>query len=82
MANFLSSHLLHFIVMGTGIAMIMGLLTPTQRWDRTKKSIVKYWLGLVGIVSRDVGCGFQSTDTIDGPKEIPSWDDSNRDSRE
>lgn len=49
MANFLSSHLLHFIVMGTGIAMIMGLLTPTQRSDRTKKSIVKYWLGLVGI---------------------------------
>ena len=49
MVNFLSSHLLHFIVMGTGIAMIMGLLTPTQRWDRTKKSIVKYWLGLIGI---------------------------------
>jgi len=35
--------------MGTGIAMIMGLLTPTQRFERTKKSIIKYWFGLIGI---------------------------------
>ncbi|HCG36749.1 MAG: hypothetical protein ACO25G_02260 [Holophagaceae bacterium] len=49
MTNFFSSHLLHFIIMGTGIAMIMGLLTPTQRFERTKKSIIKYWFGLIGI---------------------------------
>ncbi|MFM8233674.1 MAG: hypothetical protein ACKN9J_01085 [Holophagaceae bacterium] len=49
MNNLLSSHLLHFILMGTGISIVMGFLTPTQRLDRTKKSIMKHWLGLIGI---------------------------------
>ncbi|MBI4911838.1 MAG: hypothetical protein HY823_03795 [Acidobacteria bacterium] len=47
--RFLSSHAIHFLVMGTGIALVLGLLTPTTRPERTRMSILKHLGGLVGI---------------------------------
>ena len=47
--KFLSSHVLHFVLMGGGIALILGLLTPTLRPERTRRSILKYAGGLIGL---------------------------------
>ncbi len=47
--KFISSHVIQFFVMGLGIALILGLLTPTTRAERTRNSIIKYALGLLGI---------------------------------
>jgi len=47
--KFLSSHVLQFFIMGTGISLILGLLTPTTRPERTRASILKYAAGLLGI---------------------------------
>lgn len=47
--RFLSSHVLHFLIMGTGIALVLGLMTPTLRPERTRNSILKYAAGLLGI---------------------------------
>jgi MFS superfamily sulfate permease-like transporter len=47
--KFLSSHVIHFFVMGLGMSMVLGMLTPTTRMERTKASIIKYALGLIGI---------------------------------
>jgi hypothetical protein len=46
---FLSSHVLHFLVMGSGISLILGLLHPTTRPERTKASILKHAAGFIGI---------------------------------
>ena len=35
--KFISSHVIQFFLMGGGIALILGLLTPTTRADRTRK---------------------------------------------
>jgi hypothetical protein len=35
--------------MGVGISLILGLLTPTTRPERTRQSILKYGAGLLGI---------------------------------
>lgn len=45
----LSSHVLHFLIMGAGIALVLGMLTPTTRPARTRASILKHLAGLVGI---------------------------------
>ena len=47
--TFLSSHVIHFLLMGAGIALILGLLTPTLRPERTRASILKYAGGLLGL---------------------------------
>lgn len=47
--RFFSSHVVHFLLMGGGIAVILGLLTPTTRPERTRMSILKHAAGLVGI---------------------------------
>lgn len=47
--KFLSSHVIHFLLMGGGIALVLGMLTPTLRPGRTKASVLKYLCGLVGI---------------------------------
>lgn len=47
--RFLGSHVLHFLIMGTGLALVLGLLHPTLRPERTRASILKYFGGLVGI---------------------------------
>ena len=47
--KFLSSHVLQFFIMGIGISLILGLLTPTTRPERTRQSILKYAGGLLGI---------------------------------
>ena len=47
--RFLSSHVIHFFVMGLGIAVVLGLLHPTQRPERTRASILKHMAGLLGI---------------------------------
>lgn len=47
--RFLSSHVLHFLIMGSGIALVLGMLTPTLRPERTRRSILKHLAGLVGI---------------------------------
>lgn len=45
----LSSHVIHFLLMGVGLALVLGMLKPTTRWERTKTSMGKHALGLVGI---------------------------------
>lgn len=47
--RFLGSHTLHFLIMGLGLALVLGLLHPTTRPERTRASILKHALGLVGI---------------------------------
>lgn len=47
--KFLSSHVIQFFIMGIGISLVMGLLTPTTRPERTRQSILKYLGGLLGI---------------------------------
>ena len=47
--RFLSSHVIHFVLMGAGISLILGLLTPTTRPERTRASILKHGAGLLGI---------------------------------
>ncbi len=47
--KFLSSHVIHFFLMGAGISLVLGMLTPTLRPERTRNSILKYLGGLVGI---------------------------------
>lgn len=47
--KFLSSHVFQFFIMGSGLSLILGLLTPTTRPARTRNSILKYAGGLLGI---------------------------------
>ena len=47
--KFLSSHVIQFFLMGAGMALVLGLLTPTTRPERTRNSILKYAGGLLGI---------------------------------
>ncbi len=47
--HFLSSHVLHFFIMGLGISAVLGLLYPTLRPERTRASILKHAAGLLGI---------------------------------
>jgi len=47
--RFLGSHVIHFLIMGIGIALVLGLLTPTKRPQRTRVSILKHAAGLIGI---------------------------------
>ena len=47
--RFLASHVIHFIVMGLGIALVLGLLHPTTRPERTRASILKHAAALIGI---------------------------------
>lgn len=47
--KFLSSHVFHFFIMGAGISVILGMLYPTTRPERTKWSILKHAGGLLGI---------------------------------
>ena len=47
--RFLSSHVLHFFLMGLGISVVLGMITPTTRPARTRMSILKHLGGLVGI---------------------------------
>lgn len=47
--KFLSSHVIHFFLMGIGLSLVLGLLTPTTRPERTRASILKYAAGLLGI---------------------------------
>jgi len=47
--KFLSSHVIQFLIMGIGVSVILGLLTPTSRPERTRQSILKYAGGLLGI---------------------------------
>lgn len=47
--KFLSSHVIQFLIMGIGISLVMGFLTPTTRPERTRQSILKYLGGLLGI---------------------------------
>lgn len=46
---FLSSHVIHFFLMGIGISLVLGMLTPTTRPARTRASVIKYAIGLVGL---------------------------------
>lgn len=47
--KFISSHVIQFFLMGSGIALILGLHTPTTRPERTRNSIIKYAAGLLGV---------------------------------
>jgi len=47
--RFLGSHVIHFLVMGLGIGLVLGLLKPTGRPERTRLSVLKHVAGLVGI---------------------------------
>ena len=47
--RFLSSHVIHFLLMGLGISVVLGMITPTARPERTRMSILKHLGGLVGI---------------------------------
>ncbi len=47
--RFLASHVLNFALMGLGIALVLGLLHPTTRPERTRASIWKHVGGLLGI---------------------------------
>lgn len=47
--RFFSSHVVHFLIMGSGIAVILGLLTPTRRPERTRSSVLKHLAGLLGV---------------------------------
>jgi len=47
--RFLGSHIIHFLVMGLGVSVVLGMLKPTTRPERTLKSIRNHTLGLVGI---------------------------------
>lgn len=47
--RFLSSHVIHFAVMGLGIALVLGLLRPTMKAERTKRSILNHAAALLGI---------------------------------
>lgn len=46
---FLSSHVIHFLIMGLGISLVLGMLHPTTRVERTKVSILKHAGGFLGI---------------------------------
>ena len=45
----LSSHVIHFVLMGLGIALVLGLLKPTMRPERTKRSIRNHAIALIGL---------------------------------
>ena len=47
--KFLSSHVFQFLIMGAGISLILGLLTPTLRPERTRQSILKHGGALLGL---------------------------------
>lgn len=47
--RFLSSHVIQFFLMGLGISVVLGMITPTTRPERTRMSILKHLGGLVGI---------------------------------
>ncbi|HZU52379.1 MAG TPA: hypothetical protein VFF77_00665 [Holophagaceae bacterium] len=47
--RFLSSHVIHFALMGLGIALVLGLLKPTTKPERTKRSVFNHAAALIGI---------------------------------
>jgi hypothetical protein len=47
--RFLGSHVIHFLVMGLGIALVVGMLKPTLRPERITRSIRNHAIGLIGI---------------------------------
>lgn len=47
--RFLASHVIHFFVMGLGISVVLGLLHPTMRPERTRASILRHVAGLIGL---------------------------------
>jgi MFS superfamily sulfate permease-like transporter len=47
--KFLSSHVIHFFIMGAGLSLVLGLLHPTSRPERTRASILKHAAGLLGV---------------------------------
>jgi hypothetical protein len=47
--RFLGSHVIHFLIMGLGISLVMGMLKATLRPRRTIMSIRNHALGLIGI---------------------------------
>jgi hypothetical protein len=47
--RFLSDHVIHFVVMGLGISLVLGLLKPTLKPERTKRSILTHAACLIGI---------------------------------
>jgi len=47
--RFLGSHVIHFLVMGLGVSVVLGMLKPTLRRERTIKSMGNHALGLLGI---------------------------------
>ncbi len=47
--KFLASHVIHFFLMGLGISVVLGMITPTTHPERTRMSILKHLGGLVGI---------------------------------
>lgn len=49
MVKFISSHTIQFFIMGTGISLILGLLTPTTKPARTRNSILRHLAGLLGV---------------------------------
>jgi hypothetical protein len=48
MVKLISSHVVQFFCMGIGISVILGLLTPTTRSYRTRNSIIKHIVVLLG----------------------------------
>jgi len=47
--RFLGSHIIHFLIMGFGISVVLGMLKPTLHPTRTIKSMRNYALGMMGI---------------------------------
>ena len=47
--RFLSSHVIHFILMGLGISDRVGMISPPPAPERTRMTILKHLGGLVGI---------------------------------
>jgi len=47
--RFLGSHVIHFLIMGLGISIVLGMLKPTLQPARTIKSMRNHALGVIGI---------------------------------
>lgn len=44
----ISSHVIQFFIMGAGISIILGMLTPTTKSEKTRNSILKHAAALLG----------------------------------
>jgi hypothetical protein len=47
--RFLGSHVIHFLAMGLGVSIVLGMLKPTLRPERTARSMRNHALGLLGV---------------------------------